>query len=100
MKRIVKGKLGFNAPSLTVGGSGLYEEGEDADEDLAENLPKILSQCPAGGVVDGTEVTINDFTQDLEVLLYLLYPHAISFTLTLSPTFPLLICLQAVDRTI
>lgn len=69
LKYVIKGKLGFNAPSLLVGHSGLYEEGEDADESLAANLPLLLSACPAGGVVDGTVVTIQDFTQDLEVQL-------------------------------
>jgi hypothetical protein len=63
----VKGKLGFNTPSLTVGSSGIYEEGEDADEDLAENLPLTLAKCPAGGIIDGTEVLIEDFSQNLEV---------------------------------
>ena len=48
LKYVVKGKLGFNQPSVRVGHSGLYEEGEDADEDLVANLPKMLCDCPAG----------------------------------------------------
>jgi hypothetical protein len=65
--RVIKAKLGFNAPSIMLGSSGLYEEGEGADEDLAENLPLKLAQCPAGGVVDGAQLQIEDFTQNLEV---------------------------------
>ena len=49
------------------GHSILYEEGEDADEDLKDNLKLIMSDCPAGGLTDGSELTIEDFTQDLEV---------------------------------
>ena len=49
------------------GSNTLYEEGDDADEDLALNLPLLLASCPAGGVIDGSEITIEDFTQDLTV---------------------------------
>ena len=50
-----------------LGTSFLYEEGEDADEELASNLQLILKNCPAGGVRDGSEIVINDFTQKIEV---------------------------------
>jgi hypothetical protein len=35
---VLKGKLGFNAPSISINGCGLYEEGEDADEDLVKEF--------------------------------------------------------------
>lgn len=65
-----------------TGRSELYEEGDDADEDLKDNLPLTLAQCPAGGLVCGTVVTIQDYTQELTVRTY--YPH-FSSVLTLSP---------------
>ena len=65
--RVIKAKLGFNEPSITMGSCFLYEEGEGADEDLVENLTLKLSACPAGGVVNGTQLVIEDFTQNLEV---------------------------------
>jgi len=69
LTKIIKGKLGFNEPTLTTGSNILYEEGEDCDEDLQENLPLKLSACPAGGIQDGTMMSISDFTQNLEVNL-------------------------------
>ena len=58
-----------------LGSNFLYEEGDGADEDLQENLPKKLALCPAGGVQDGAQLVIEDFTQNLEVfcLLFLLF---------------------------
>jgi hypothetical protein len=41
----------------------IYEEGDGADEDYVDNLQKVLSDCPAGGISDGTVVTVEDFTQ-------------------------------------
>ena len=67
VSKVINGKLGFNEPMVMLNDSFLYEEGEGADEDLLENLPLLLSQCPAGGVVDGAVVVIEDFTQKLEV---------------------------------
>ena len=63
---MLKSKLGFNNPSVLIDGSSIYEEGDDADESLAENLPMLLKNCPAGGVTDGTILMIEDFSQDLE----------------------------------
>lgn len=48
LKYVLKGKLGFNQPSMRVGTSFLYEEGEGADEDLVANLPKMLCNCFSG----------------------------------------------------
>ena len=63
----MKGRLSFNAPTIMQGHNTLYEEGDGADEDLIRNLPLLLASCPAGGVIDGSEITIEDFTQDLMV---------------------------------
>jgi hypothetical protein len=65
--RVIKGKLGFSQPTIMQGSNFLYEEGEGADEDLLDNLPLKLSACPAGGVQDGAQLMIEDFTQNLEV---------------------------------
>jgi ubiquitin-like 1-activating enzyme E1 B len=69
VNKVLKQKLGFNAPSVTAGNNLLYEEGEDADEDLQANLPLMLSQCPGGGVHHGSLLQIADYTQDLEMQL-------------------------------
>ena len=67
LKKILKAKLGFNSPTIAIGHDIIYEEGDDCDEELQDNLPKLLISCPAGGIHDGTILTITDFTQDLEV---------------------------------
>lgn len=67
MSKVFKGKLGFNEPSLMLNASFLYEEGDDADEDLRDNLPLKLVDCPAGGIRDGALLSVEDFTQKLEV---------------------------------
>ncbi len=65
--KVLKGRLGFNEPSVMLGSSFLYEEGEDCDEDLRDNLPLKLADCPAGGICDGALLSVEDFTQKLEV---------------------------------
>mmetsp|Transcript_28807 Transcript_28807/g.48350 ORF Transcript_28807/g.48350 Transcript_28807/m.48350 type:complete len:300 (+) Transcript_28807:1-900(+) len=65
--KVIKTKLGFNEPMVMVGSDFLYEEGEGADEDLADNLALTLTSCPAGGIVDGSVLVVEDFTQKLEV---------------------------------
>lgn len=50
-----------------MGSNLLYEEGEGCDEELAENLVLKLSECPGGGIQDGSIVTVDDFTQNLQV---------------------------------
>jgi uncharacterized protein (DUF1697 family) len=70
LTKILKGKLGFNEPSIILqSGSILYEEGEDADESLRDNLALALNNCPGGGIVDGTVFSVEDFTQDLTVCI-------------------------------
>lgn len=70
LRRIIKKELGFMEPSLNIGSSIIYEEGEDIGEDeYAAVKAKKLVDLPAGGVQNGTIITIEDFTQDLEVEL-------------------------------
>ena len=63
---VLKKHLGFNEPSINVGTSGIYEEGEDCDEDLKDNLPKLLKDV---GIIDGAQLSVEDFSQDLEVTI-------------------------------
>jgi len=79
VKKVLKGRLGFNQPSIVQGSNMLYEEGEDAEESLAENLPLMLSKCPGGGLVDGSLITVEDFSQDLTVLVLLRHRDNASF---------------------
>jgi hypothetical protein len=65
--KVLKGKLGFIAPSVMMASCFLYEEGEGADEDLVANLDLILTACPAGGICDGKVICVEDFNQKLEV---------------------------------
>jgi ubiquitin-like 1-activating enzyme E1 B len=68
LRRIIKKELGFMEPSLNIGSSIIYEEGEDiGDDEYAAMVVKKLVDLPAGGVQHGTIVKIEDFTQDLEV---------------------------------
>eukprot|EP01031_Cornospumella_fuschlensis_P030204 gene30204-36489_t len=66
---VLKGKLGFIHPNVSIGHNGIYEEGDGADEDLADNLNLVLQECPGGGVGDGVVLTVEDFEQKLEVKL-------------------------------
>lgn len=50
-----------------LGSSLLHEEGDGAEEELSANLPLLLAKCPAGGVTDGSVLTVEDFTQKLTV---------------------------------
>jgi hypothetical protein len=62
------GNLPFIHPSVCLNGGGdiVYEEGEDADEGLAErNGPKPLATLPAGGIQHGTVVRVDDAAQEL-----------------------------------
>jgi hypothetical protein len=67
--RVLKGgALPFVNPSVCLNGGGdiVYEEGEDADEELAaRNGPKPLAQLPAGGIQHGTVVRVDDAAQEL-----------------------------------
>lgn len=69
VEKVIKKGMGVNAPSVMIGASELYMEGEGLDEEEIEafkkNLPKTLQGCPAGGIKDGSIVEIEDFSQDL-----------------------------------
>lgn len=69
LTKVIKGRLGFNEPNILTDATILYEEGDDCDEDLKDNLPLLLVDCPAGGIRDQTLLTIEDFSQKLEVKL-------------------------------
>jgi hypothetical protein len=64
---VLRGRLGFVEPSVLLGSSIVYEEGEDADDSLAKLLPRRLCDLPAGGIKNGTIVNVEDFRQDLTV---------------------------------
>ena len=68
LRRVIKKELGFQEPSLSIGSSLIYEEGEGIEEDeYSMQLSKTLTNLPAGGIKNGTVISIEDFTQDLEV---------------------------------
>lgn len=67
VKRVIKGKLGLVEPSVMLGSSVIYEEGDDMDDSLLMHMDTPLEACPAGGIHDSTLVTVEDFVQDLKV---------------------------------
>ncbi len=68
LSRVIKKELGFQEPTILVGGDIVYEEGEDIDpSEYAINLPKKLVNLPSGGVTHGSVIRIEDYSQDLEV---------------------------------
>jgi len=70
LRRIIKKELGFMEPTILIGDDIILEEGEGADiSGYMVNLPKTLCNLPAGGVVHGTVIVVEDFTQDLEVTI-------------------------------
>ena len=73
LTKVLKGKLGVNLPSIVLGASGIYESGDDLDEDekrrYDEIAARVLVDCPGGGVKDGASLSVSDFSQDLEFSL-------------------------------
>ena len=68
LSRVIKIELGFQEPTILVGGDIVYEEGEDIDpSEYAINQPKKLVNLPSGGVTHGSIIRIEDYSQDLEV---------------------------------
>ena len=67
LSKIIKGELGFAQPTIMINGDIVYEEGDGAEEDYVCNLPKTLTNLPAGGIQGGTVVRVEDYSQDLEV---------------------------------
>ena len=66
VEKVLKRKLGFNAPNINFGANVLYEEGDDADEETWVNLEKTIVDC-LKGAGDGSVISIYDQTQDLEI---------------------------------
>mmetsp|Transcript_29432 Transcript_29432/g.41979 ORF Transcript_29432/g.41979 Transcript_29432/m.41979 type:complete len:653 (-) Transcript_29432:14-1972(-) len=67
--KVLKGKLAFGEVTVMLGSSVIFEEGEDADEDMQQSLQLKLNCCPAGGVVGGTVLCVEDATQKAQVLV-------------------------------
>ena len=61
---VLKQKLGFLDPMVDGPSSGYVDSEEPA---LAQNLPKVLSSLPAGGVVHGTLLNVNDYASETEM---------------------------------
>lgn len=68
IEKVVKSKLGMNAPSIMHGAEVLYETGDDLDKDLlaayAAKADKVLSELNSP-VIGGTMLTVNDLYQEL-----------------------------------
>ena len=47
----------------------MKDDDGECDEDFSVNVVKTLLNLPAGGIKDGTSITVEDFQQDLEVVL-------------------------------
>ncbi|CAN0177601.1 unnamed protein product, partial [Ectocarpus sp. 4 AP-2014] len=69
VERVLKQRLGVNEPTVGLGATTLYEEGDGADDRLVVNLTKLLKDLPGGGITDDTAVEVEDFSQDLTVKL-------------------------------
>jgi len=68
LKTIVKGKLGFEAPTVLIDGDIVWEEGDGADsDDYLINLPKRLTDLPCGGIQQGSVFELDDTTQNLSI---------------------------------
>jgi ubiquitin-like 1-activating enzyme E1 B len=68
LNRIIKRELGFDSPTIIIGEDIIYEEGEDIDpNEFVTILAKKMINLPGGGAGHGSELRIEDFTQDLEV---------------------------------
>ena len=68
IEKVLKKRLSFNSPIINIGPSEIYLEGEDGEEYLV-NLSKTLANCPAGGIKEGTSITVEDDMQNLEVVI-------------------------------
>lgn len=67
LKTIVKGRLGFEAPTVLIDGDFVWEEGDGAEEEFLVNLPKTLDKLPCGGIQHGTVFELDDTTQNLTI---------------------------------
>lgn len=70
IQKILKDDLGFHEPTISLDGDIIWEEGDDADTDsFTMNLEKHLTQLPCGGIQNGTTISIEDFSQDLSIIM-------------------------------
>ena len=68
LKLVVKKRLGFEEPTIVLGGDFIWEEGDGADaEEYESNLKKVLSKLPCGGIQHGSVVEIDDASQNLTI---------------------------------
>jgi ubiquitin-like 1-activating enzyme E1 B len=67
LQRVVKKQLGFEEPTLSLGGDFIWEEGDGAEDDYKVNLPKKLNALPCGGIQHGTVLEIDDNSQNLTI---------------------------------
>lgn len=67
LAKIVKGRLGFEEPTLMLQGDFIWEEGDGAEAEFEMNLPKKLSGLPCGGIQHGTVLEIDDNSQNLSI---------------------------------
>ena len=65
VKDVLKKKLGFNLPDITVNADLLYEEGDGLEPDevatYERRLALRLQDLPGGGVRDNTMIDVEDF---------------------------------------
>jgi ubiquitin-like 1-activating enzyme E1 B len=80
---VIKKSIGFNEPSISVDSSGVWEEGEGAD-DFSRNLDKTLEQL---SITDSSILTVEDFTQDLETEIIVTHCNKESFDKKLFPDY-------------
>jgi len=71
VEQVLKAKLGFNSPSISMSsGAVVFEEAcpdEDDGSDFAPFLPLPLSSAAGGGIRHGTQLLVIDFSQNLQV---------------------------------
>ena len=67
VKDVLKKKLGFNLPDITVNADLLYEEGDGLEPDevatYERRLALRLQDLPGGGIRDNTMIDVEDFSQ-------------------------------------
>jgi ubiquitin-like 1-activating enzyme E1 B len=70
IQKILKNDLGFQEPTISLEDDIIWEEGDNADiESYRINLHKHLTQLPCGGIKNGTTISIEDFSQDLSIMI-------------------------------
>ncbi|GAX29576.1 ubiquitin-like 1-activating enzyme E1 B [Fistulifera solaris] len=69
VQTIIQQELGFAEPTVYLNQDVLiWEEGKDSDETLRSvNGVKLLQDLPRGGLQHGSVLTVEDFSQDLQV---------------------------------